>query len=74
MAVARARQEGLAVLERTRGESAALRNLANAAKMLESNPDLYRLRLLQSVAGASSVVLHLDSEKQANSDGLQGSP
>ena len=72
--VARARQEGLAVLERTRGESAALRNLANAAKLVESNPELYRLRLLQSVSGASSVVLHLDSDEKSTPDAGGGSP
>ncbi len=48
-----ARKEGLAALEKARGETAALRNLANAAKMIESNPSLMQLRLLQAV-GASS--------------------
>ena len=33
--VVKAQKEGLAALERARGESAALRNLANAAKMME---------------------------------------
>jgi hypothetical protein len=36
-------------LERARGETAALRNLANAARMLEGNPALQNLRLLQSL-------------------------
>ncbi len=36
--VVNARKEGLAALEKARGESTALRNLANAAKLLESNP------------------------------------
>jgi regulator of protease activity HflC (stomatin/prohibitin superfamily) len=44
-----ARQEGLAALEKARGEMAALRSLANAAKMLEGNPALYQLRLLQAL-------------------------
>jgi len=48
--VVKARQEGLAALERARGETAALRNLANAAQMLQRNPQLFQLRLLQ-VAG-----------------------
>lgn len=48
--VVKARQEGLAVLERARGETAALRNLANAAAMVERSPQLLQLRLLQ-VAG-----------------------
>lgn len=47
--VVNARKEGLAALERARGESAALRNLANAARMLEGNPNLRQLRLLQTL-------------------------
>jgi regulator of protease activity HflC (stomatin/prohibitin superfamily) len=47
--VVNARNEGLAALERARGESAALRNLANAAKLLENNPALLQLRILQAV-------------------------
>jgi len=50
----RARQEGLAALERARGESAALRNLANAARLLDDNPGLMNLRVLQSLSGAQS--------------------
>ena len=45
--VVNARKEGLAALERARGESAALRNLANAASMLDNNPNLMQLRLFQ---------------------------
>lgn len=45
--VVRARQEGLAALERARGETAALRNLANAAQLVERSPHLMQLRLLQ---------------------------
>ncbi|MEM9090775.1 MAG: slipin family protein [Cyanobacteria bacterium P01_F01_bin.53] len=47
--VVQARQEGLAQLERARGESAALRNLANAAKLANDNPSLIQLRLLQAL-------------------------
>lgn len=50
----KARQEGQAALERARGESAALRNLANAARVLEGNPELLNLRLLQSITAAQS--------------------
>jgi regulator of protease activity HflC (stomatin/prohibitin superfamily) len=50
--VLKAKQEGIAALERARGETAALRNLANAAKMLEGNPSLQNLRLLQTMAAA----------------------
>ena len=48
--VVKARQEGLAALEKARGETAALRNLANAAAMLERNPSLMQLRALQALA------------------------
>jgi regulator of protease activity HflC (stomatin/prohibitin superfamily) len=44
----KARKEGLAALEKSRGETAALRNLLNAAKILEENPLLVQLRALQS--------------------------
>ena len=39
-----ARKLGLAALEKARGETAALRNLANAAKMVQDNPALLQLR------------------------------
>lgn len=50
--VLKAKQEGQAALERARGESAALRNLANAARVLEGNPALMNLRLMQSLTSA----------------------
>jgi regulator of protease activity HflC (stomatin/prohibitin superfamily) len=50
--VLKAKQEGQAALERARGESAALRNLANAPRVLEGNPALMNLRLMQSLATA----------------------
>jgi len=50
----KAKQEGQAALERARGESAALRNLANAARLLDGNPALMNLRVLQSLAGAQA--------------------
>jgi regulator of protease activity HflC (stomatin/prohibitin superfamily) len=50
--VERARLEGLAALERARGEQAALRVLANAARLVKDNPDLLRLRALQAVGQA----------------------
>ena len=48
--VERARREGLAALERARGEQAALRSLANAARLLKGNPELHALRVLQALA------------------------
>ena len=59
--VVRARQEGLAALEKARGETAALRNLSNAAQLVERNPYLMQLRLLQVLGQQSgnTVVLGL---------------
>lgn len=48
-----ARKEGLATLEKARGETAALRNLANAARMVEQSPALIQLRLLQHLGGTT---------------------
>ena len=52
--VLKAKQEGQAALERARGESASLRNLANAARVLEGNPALMNLRLIQSLSTAQN--------------------
>ncbi len=60
--VINARKEGQAALERARGESAALRNLANAAKMLEKNPALMQLRLLQVLGEQSGNTVILTSK------------
>lgn len=49
-AVLAARKDGEAALERARGETAALRSLANAAHMIKDNPDLVQLRLLQAMS------------------------
>jgi regulator of protease activity HflC (stomatin/prohibitin superfamily) len=52
--VIKAKQEGHAALERARGESASLRNLANAARVLDGNPALMNLRLMQSLTAAQN--------------------
>jgi regulator of protease activity HflC (stomatin/prohibitin superfamily) len=52
--VLKAKQEGQAALERARGETASLRNLANAARVLEGNPALMNLRLMQSLTTAQN--------------------
>ncbi|MEQ8186721.1 MAG: slipin family protein [Candidatus Eremiobacterota bacterium] len=59
--VVKARKEGEAALEKVRGETAALRNLLNAAKMVEENPSLLQLRLIQSLGESSgnTVVLNM---------------
>ncbi|HET7031093.1 MAG TPA: slipin family protein [Candidatus Limnocylindrales bacterium] len=48
-----ARREGEAAVERARGETAALRGLANAGRMLEDNPGLLQLRILHQLAASS---------------------
>ncbi len=58
--VERARREGLAALERARAEQASLRALANAARTLQSNPQLAQLRMLQAMEtakGAKTFIL-----------------
>lgn len=51
--IVNARKEGMAALERARGESAALRSLANTAQLLDKNPALLQLRLLQALSSSS---------------------
>jgi regulator of protease activity HflC (stomatin/prohibitin superfamily) len=48
-----ARAQGIAALERARGETAALRSLANAARMAAANPALLQLRLIQQLGNSS---------------------
>jgi regulator of protease activity HflC (stomatin/prohibitin superfamily) len=48
-----ARREGEAALERARGETAALRALANAGRLVGDNPGLLQLRLLQQLESSS---------------------
>ena len=56
--LATTRAQGLATLERARSEVAAMRALANAARLAEQQPALMRLRTLQAVeAGGATVVL-----------------
>lgn len=68
LSLSTAQQEGLAALERARGETAALRALANGARVLEQHPDLARLRLAQA-AGESGgrVVLNLGGTPDSGS-------
>ncbi|KAA3642704.1 MAG: slipin family protein [Chloroflexi bacterium] len=60
----RARKEGLATLERARGETAALRNLANAAKMMKDQPALMQLRLMQVMSESTdnTFIVNLTSD------------
>ena len=56
---ARVKQEAHAALERARGETAALRSLANAARALEKQPSLFHLRLLQSATESGQIVINV---------------
>ena len=49
----RARNEGQASLEKARAETAAMRNLANAAGLMENHPTLLTLRWIQALDGRS---------------------
>ena len=62
--VVSARKGSLAALEKARGETAALRNLANAAKLIEGNPNLMQLRLVQALGEASGNTLILGMPAQ----------
>lgn len=55
--VVKAQKEGQAALEKARGETAALRNLANAARMMEDNPALLQLRMIQQMGESSGNTL-----------------
>jgi regulator of protease activity HflC (stomatin/prohibitin superfamily) len=69
---ARARQEAQAKLERARGETAALRNLANAARVFENNPGLFQLRLLQAVTESGKLVLTVTPPEAGAGNGTPG--
>jgi regulator of protease activity HflC (stomatin/prohibitin superfamily) len=57
--VVKAQKEGQAALERARGETAALRNLANAARTIDDNPNLLQLRALQALSDSAGNTLVL---------------
>lgn len=54
-----ARTRGQAELEKARAESAALRSLANAAKLLDAHPALAQLRLVQALPYGSKLALSI---------------
>lgn len=59
--IVRAQFEGRAALERARAEAATTRSLANTARMLEEQPALAQLRLIQAVeSGKATVVIGED--------------
>lgn len=54
-----ARQRGAALLEQARAETAALRSLANGAKLLDAHPALAQLRMVQSAPPGAQVVVRV---------------
>jgi hypothetical protein len=63
--VVKARKEGQAALEKARAETATLRHLANAASLIDRNPAILQLRLLQSVQDSSGNTLVLGMPPQS---------
>ncbi|MGC4109381.1 MAG: slipin family protein [Nocardioides sp.] len=57
--VVQARQHAAAQLEAARAETAALRSLANGAKLLDDHPALAQLRIIQALPPGSTVELTL---------------
>lgn len=77
--IVKAQKEGQAALERARGETAALRSLANAAKMLETNPMLLQLRALQAMSEStgSTLIMNVGQDVQVlplKRSGRSGTP
>jgi SPFH domain / Band 7 family len=72
--VVAARKEGEATLERARSETAALRNLANAGRMVEDNPGLLQLRMLQQLGGSSGNTVMLTMPDGQGSTGSTPAP
>lgn len=62
--IVNARNEGLAALERARGEGASLRSLSNTAKLLENNPALLQLRILQALESKSGNTIVLSTSPE----------
>jgi regulator of protease activity HflC (stomatin/prohibitin superfamily) len=60
-----ARQRGQVQLEAARAESAALRSMANAAKLLDEHPALARLRMVQAATYGSKLVLDVGARPEA---------
>ncbi len=52
--VLESRKEALALIEKARGEAAALRTLANATRLFENHPQLFQLRYLKALEEAGT--------------------
>ena len=67
--VVQARQEGLAQLERARGETAALRSLANAARLTKQHPTLLQLRLLAAMEQSTGHTFQIELVEREAANG-----
>lgn len=63
------KQRAQAQLETARAETAALRSMANAAKLLDDHPALARLRMIQAAPYGSTLVIKVGEGHAASSDG-----
>jgi len=61
-------RQGQAKLEAARAETAALRSMANAAKLLDDHPALARLRLVQAAPYGTKIVIGLDADPAGTAD------
>ncbi|WP_442680794.1 SPFH domain-containing protein [Sphingomonas sp. ASY06-1R] len=68
--VERSRMEAQSALERARGEQAALRVLANAARLVDDNPALANLRLLQAIENSKASTTIILGETAASPSGF----
>jgi regulator of protease activity HflC (stomatin/prohibitin superfamily) len=72
--VERAKMEAQGALERARGEQAALRVLANAARLVSDNPALANLRLLQAIESSKGSTTIIVGDAVASPSGFPARP
>lgn len=69
-----ARKDGEAALERARAETASLRALANAGRMLDDNPGLLQLRILQELGESTGNSIVFGAPEQGPAAGAPARP
>lgn len=62
------RQRAQAQLEAARAETAALRSMANGAKLLDDHPALAQLRMIQAAPYGTKIILGLTPDGRGDSD------
>ncbi|MBP7252495.1 MAG: slipin family protein [Alphaproteobacteria bacterium] len=71
-----ARKQAAVQLEATRAETAALRSLANAARLMRENPEIMKLRVLQAMqnnTGKNTIVVDFSDGQVAQSTAVDAS-